>query len=146
MIDIWTLVRFLHVLGAVVWVGGQLTITVVLLPPVRRILAVADRAELLRAVGKRFAIVTAALFLPIQVSTGILLAGRHGVTWAALLHPGYGRTLAAKLLLFTVVMIAAILHGIAQAGNRPAAARTAAITALIGSIGVVLLATSLVEA
>jgi uncharacterized membrane protein len=145
MIDIWVALRFLHVLGAIVWVGGQLTITVVLLPPVRRILAAQDRAGLLRAVGKRFAVVTAAAFLPVQITTGILLAGRHGVTWAALLQPGYGRTLAAKLLLFTVVMAAAAVHGFAQAKHRPAVARTAAVTALIGSMGVVLLATALVE-
>ena len=42
---------------------------------------------------------------------GVLLAWQHGVTWATLLQPGYGRTLTAKLLLFVVVMIAASIHG-----------------------------------
>lgn len=37
--DIWTAVRFVHVLRAVVWVGGLLTITVVLLPAAYRVLA-----------------------------------------------------------------------------------------------------------
>ena len=63
----------------------------------------------------------------------------------ALLHPGYGRIFGAKLLLFTVVMIAATLYGIAQAKNQPGKAKTASITALIGSLGVVLLATALAE-
>lgn len=55
VIDIWTIVRFLHVLGAIIWVGGQLTITVVVLPPVRRLLGLAERTEVLRTAGKRFA-------------------------------------------------------------------------------------------
>ncbi|MPZ80598.1 MAG: hypothetical protein GEV28_09440 [Actinophytocola sp.] len=145
MIDIWTIVRFLHVLGAIIWVGGQLTITIVLLPPVRRMLSTTDRAGLLRTVGKRFALITMAVFLPNQITTGVLLAWQHGVTWAALLQPGYGRVLAAKLLLFTLVMVAATLHGIAQAKHQPGKARAASITALIGSLGVILLATALAE-
>ncbi|MFC3890416.1 hypothetical protein ACFOWZ_02945 [Lentzea rhizosphaerae] len=145
MIDPWTIVRFLHVLGAIIWVGGQLTITAVVLPPVRRLLTTTDRTDVLRTVGKRFALVTAVFFLPSQITTGILLAWRHDVTWAALLQPGYGRVLAAKLLLFTVVMAAATVHGIAQARHRPGPARAASVTALVGSLGVVLLATGLVE-
>ncbi|MBB4966812.1 hypothetical protein [Saccharothrix violaceirubra] len=145
MIDIWTIVRFLHVLGAIIWVGGQLTITIVVLPPVRRMLSADDRAGMLRTVGKRFAIITMAVFLPNQVTTGVLLAWQHGVTWATLLQPGYGRILAAKLLLFTLVMVAAALHGIAQARHQPGKARAASITALVGSLGVILLATALAE-
>jgi uncharacterized membrane protein len=145
MIDIWTVVRFLHVLGAIVWVGGQLTVTLIVLPPATRLLGVADRAQVLRNVGRRFAVVTFAVFLPVQITTGILLVVRHGVTWASLLEPGYGRVLVAKLLLFAVVMVAASLHGLAQARRQPSAARTASIASLVGSLGVVLLATALVE-
>ncbi len=145
MIDIWTVVRFLHVLGAIVWVGGQLTVTLIVLPPASRLLGVADRAQVLRNVGRRFAVVTFAVFLPVQITTGILLAARHGVTWASMSEPGYGRVLLAKVLLFAVVMVAASLHGLAQARRRPSAARTASIASLVGSLGVVLLATALVE-
>ena len=122
-----------------------MTITVVLLPPVHRLLSAPDRADVLRSVGKRFAIITAAVFLPVQISTGVLLASRHGVTWASLLEPGYGRVLAAKVALFAVVMMAAAVHGMAQARHQPGTARAASITALIGSLGIVLLATALVE-
>jgi uncharacterized membrane protein len=147
VIDVWTIVRFLHILGASVWMGGQLTITLVVLPPARRALSATEAADVLAAVGRRFAVITAAVFLPVQITTGVLLAGRRGVTWSSLLQPenGYDRTLAAKLLLFALVMAAAGVHGIAQGKQRPTVARAASITALIGSVGVVLLATGLVE-
>src|ERR687888_155538 len=44
-----------------------------------------------------------------------------------------------------VAEAAARVHGIAQGKQRPTVARAASITALIGSVGVVLLATGLVE-
>lgn len=141
----WTIVRFLHIAGAIIWVGGQLTVTLVVLPPAAKLLAVADRAQLLRAVGRRFAIVTAMVFLPLQISTGVLLALRRGITWAVLLQPGEGRVLLTKLVLFAAVMTAATVHGMLQARRRPAAARAASTAALVGSLGVVFLGTWLAE-
>jgi uncharacterized membrane protein len=141
VIDFWTVLRFVHVLGAIIWVGGQLTITLVVLPPVRGMLAAAQRANVLRAVGKRFALVTFALFLPMQIGTGVLLARHYGVTWASLVQPGYGRVLAVKLILFALVMVAATLHGVAQGKGQADKARAASIAAQIGSLGIVLLAT-----
>lgn len=145
MFDIWTVVRFVHVLGAIIWVGGQLTITLVVLPPARELLGIADRAQVLRAVGKRFARITMVVFLPVQVVTGVLLAWHYGVTWASLLQPGYGRILVMKLVLFTGVMVAATLHGIAQSRGRAERARAMSLASLVGSLGVVLLATWLTE-
>lgn len=34
----WSLVRFAHVTGAVLWVGGQLALSLVILPLARRLL------------------------------------------------------------------------------------------------------------
>jgi uncharacterized membrane protein len=144
VIDLWTVVRFLHIVGAIIWVGGQLTVTVVLLPIAQKELGLTDRANLLRGVGKLFARITAVVFLPLQIGTGLLLAVHSGVTWASLLEPGYGRILVAKVLLFALVMAAATAHGIFQARREPRAARAASLSALVGSLGVVLLATMLV--
>ncbi|WP_433237945.1 hypothetical protein ACQPYK_29895 [Streptosporangium sp. CA-135522] len=139
----WSVVRFLHVLSAALWVGGQLTVSLVVLPLARRLLDEQRRAEVLSAVGRRFGIVTAAVLLPVQLGTGVALAWRKGVTWASLADPGYGRILAAKLLLFCAVMAAAGLHGWASGAARPRLARAMAVAALVGSLGVVLLATAL---
>ncbi|MBB5782598.1 hypothetical protein [Nonomuraea jabiensis] len=139
----WTMVRFLHVLSAALWVGGQLTVSLVVLPLARRMLDERPRAEVLTAVGRRFGIITVAAFLPVQISTGVALAWHKGVTWSSLTDPGYGRILAAKLLLFCAVMAAAALHGWASSAARPRLARTMAVASLVGSLGVVLLATAL---
>ncbi|GAA3970958.1 hypothetical protein FOF52_14655 [Thermobifida alba] len=143
MLTIWTVVRFLHVLGAALWVGGQLTVSLVVLPLARRGLDDERRGALLTAVGRRFGVLTAAFFLPLQIGTGVALAWRRGVTWESLLVPGYGRILAAKLALFAVVMLAAALHGAASSRGYPVLARILAVTSLVASVGVVALAAAL---
>ena len=88
MTDFWPLVVFAHVLGAIIWVGGQLTVTAVLLPEAHRLLPPGERASLLRAVGRRFAVLTFALFVPLQLVTGVALAAHGSLGWSALLRPG----------------------------------------------------------
>jgi uncharacterized membrane protein len=142
--DVWVLVRFVHVAGAALWLGGQLTLTFAVIPLAGRLLPVAERARVVQAVGRRFALVTMAGFLPSQIATGIALAANHGVTFDSLGEPGYGRTLAAKLALFTVAMLAATGHGIAAGRRRTHLARALGLCGLVCSAGVVLLATALV--
>lgn len=145
MIDVWTVVRFLHIMGAIIWVGGLLTITVIVLKPIYRLLALPERAQLVRGVGQRFATATWKVFIPLQITTGVLLAYAHGVTWSALLHPGYGRVLAVKVLLFVAVMAASTGHAFLQRQRRPQFARVLSIAALTGSVGIVFLATMLTQ-
>jgi hypothetical protein len=136
----WSAIRFLHVLSAALWVGGQLTVSLVVLPMARRSLEADQRGRLLKAVGRRFGQFTGAVFLPVQIGTGVVLAWHKGVTWASLAEPGYGRILAAKLALFGAVMIAATVHGWAMGKSR---ARTMAVASLVGSVGIIVLATGL---
>ncbi|MFI1169564.1 hypothetical protein ACH4UM_39960 [Streptomyces sp. NPDC020801] len=142
-VGLWQLVRFLHVTGAVLWVGGQLALSLVVLPLSRRMLSEDTRERFAADVGRRFGILTGALFLPVQLGTGWALARHKGVTWASLAEPGYGRTLAAKLGLFVLVMLAAAAHGWAYSKGRAELARALAVASLAGSLGVVLLATAL---
>ncbi|MER7499366.1 hypothetical protein AB0L05_05845 [Nonomuraea pusilla] len=139
----WSVVRFLHVLGAALWVGGQLTVSLVVLPLARRLLDPERRAGVLSAVGRRFGLFTVAAFLPVQLATGIAIAVHKGVTWASLAEPGYGRVLAAKLLLFCLVMAAAGLHGLAIGRGLARTARALAVASLVGSVGIILLAAAL---
>ncbi|MGW1955889.1 hypothetical protein ACWCPI_24605 [Streptomyces sp. NPDC001920] len=139
----WSLVRFVHVAGAALWVGGQLALSLVILPLARHLLAPEAKDSFTAAAGRRFGMLTGAVFLPAQLATGWALAWHRGVTWASLAEPGYGRTLAAKLALFVLVMLAAAGHGIAHAKGRAELARVLAVASLVGSLGVVLLATAL---
>ncbi|WP_301176876.1 hypothetical protein [Actinomadura geliboluensis] len=138
----WSVIRFLHVSGAALWVGGQLTISLVLLPLARRKLAAEQYTGMAREVGRRFGVFTGAVFLPVQITTGVAMAWHKGVTWASLAEPGYGRILAAKLLLFAAVVAVAGVHGWASS-RHPSFARAMAIASLVGSVGIVLIATAL---
>ena len=93
--------------------------------------------------GRRFRLLTGTVFLPVQLGTGWAMAWHKGVTWASLAEPGCGRTLATKLGLFVLVMLAAAGHGIAYSKGRAEMARALAGVSLVGSLGVVLLATAL---
>lgn len=143
MLGLWSLVRFLHVLSAMVWVGGQLVISAMLLPVLRARLTTAEGAEVRHQLGRRFGIFTLTVFLPVQVTTGVLLAWHKDVTLVSLTHPGYGRTLLAKLIVFTLVLIASGVHGWAQGTRRAGLARSFALGSLLGSLVIVLLATAL---
>ena len=96
--------RFVHVLSAMVWVGGQLLLSLLVLPVLRRRLDAASRAPLTREVGVRFGIFTVAIFLPLQIASGIALAAHRGLTLPDLVEPGYGRILGEKVTLFAVVL------------------------------------------
>ncbi|MFJ9669092.1 hypothetical protein ACIRPP_31565 [Streptomyces sp. NPDC101219] len=139
----WSLVRFAHVAGAALWVGGQLALSLVVLPLARHLLAPEAKDGFTAAAGRRFGMLTGAVFLPVQLVTGWAMAWHKGVTWASLAEPGYGRTLTTKLALFVMVMLAAAGHGIAHAKGRADLARALAVASLVGSLGVVLLATAL---
>jgi len=143
MLGLWSLVRFVHVVGAVIWLGGQLTISALVLPVARRRLEAAARADLMRTLGMRFGMATVSVLIPLQLATGTALAWHKGVTVASLAQPGYGRTLAGKLVAFVLVMLAAGLHGWANSAGRKALARALAVSSLVGSLVVMLLATAL---
>jgi hypothetical protein len=87
---------------------------------------------------------TVAVFLPLQITSGIALAAHRGLTAGDLAQPGYGRTLGEKLTLFAVVLVISGVHGVAVRRGQDRLARLLGVATLIGSVGVVLLATALV--
>ena len=140
----WTIVRFLHVTAAALWVGGQLLLTLVVAPLARRHLAPDTRAVIVGGVGRRFGTLTTAVLLPVLVATGIALAWHRGVTLDSFRYPGYGRTLGLKIVLVVVMVGAAAAHGIAAGRGRTRLARSLGLGSLGLSLVVVLLATALV--
>ncbi len=90
----------LHVLGAVVWIGGMLFLGLVLTPILRRFPA-PERAALLSAVGRRF--------LKIAWTTLAVLLVTGPILWslrAFQITPALG----LKLILVVVILYLSILH------------------------------------
>ena len=99
----WTAIRlFLHVLGATVWVGGQLTLAG-LVPGLRRVSPDAPRA-----VARRFNVIAWVAFA-VLIATGI---------WNILARPdwssSHGTTLIMKLVVVAASGLTAALHARAR--------------------------------
>ena len=142
-VNTWSLVRFVHVVAAMGWVGGQLMLSAVVLPVLRSQLPPAVRVPLVRRTAQRFALVANVGLLPALVATGIALAWHRGVTLGSFDDPGYGRLLGIKLVLVVVSIALAAGHGtIAMA--RPHLARPLAVAGLVSSLAIVVFATALV--
>jgi len=100
----WDTIRlFLHVLAATVWVGGQLTLAV-LVPLLRRL-----GAEIPRAAARRFSQVAWPAFA-VLILTGIwnVIAVRSQITGS------YEATLIVKLAVVAVSGVTAALHSRAR--------------------------------
>lgn len=139
----WSLIRFVHVLSAMSWVGGQLFLSTIVLPVLRRRLAPDVRGPLIHETATRFAVVANVALLPLLVVTGVALAWHRGVTLESFTDPGYGRLLGIKLVLVATSIALAAVHGI-LASRRPSSARPLAIAGLVSSVAIVVFATALV--
>lgn len=139
----WSLIRFVHVLSAMGWVGGQLVLTAVVLPALRRTLDPEVRGPVVRAAALRFAAMANVVLLPALIITGLALANHRGLSWGTLTEPGYGRLFAIKMGFVTASIILAAVHGI-LATRHPRSARPLAIAGLASSVAVVVFATALV--
>jgi uncharacterized membrane protein len=96
------LVRWVHVLSAIVWVGGMLFIALVLVPTVRALGDASLRARLIRDSGQRFRAV-AWIALGVLALTGLLNLWLE----PALLHSG---RLHGKLALVGLTLLLSAVH------------------------------------
>lgn len=122
---IYLLSVYLHILAAMVWIGGMLFLSLVIVPALRRWDDPAVSARLMGEAGRRFrtvgwiAVVTLAL-------TGVVNAiGRWG--GAALIESGFwasqpGQVLAVKLAVVAGMVAMSVVHDFAL-GPRLSAAR-----------------------
>jgi uncharacterized membrane protein len=106
-----TFVRSLHLIGAATWAGGLIFLAVAV-SVVRRSVPEEDRIELLRSLGRAFAVV-GGLALLILIATGTDLASDHHA-WDHLTETTYGKTLLAKLILVGIVIVLTVVHSVIQ--------------------------------
>ena len=114
MVWLYLALKFLHVLAATVWVGGQITLAA-LVPVLRR-----RGAEIPRAAARRFNEVAWPAF-GVLIVTGLwnIAAVRSQI------HGSYRTTLIVKLVVVAISGVAALLH---------ARARTPAGQAVFGAL------------
>jgi putative copper export protein len=139
----WSLVRFVHVLSAMCWVGGQLTLTLLVLPVLRADIEPGIGRSIVRKTATRFGLVANVVLLPLLIGTGLALAAHRHVGWSTLSEDGYGRLLSIKLALVVVSIALAGLHGV-LAARRGGGARPFALAGLASSVAIVVFATALV--
>lgn len=105
------LVLWLHVIAAVIWIGGNLILAMVIVPYFRKSLPPVQRIQILAEIGKRFEPVVWGC-VGVLFFTGIVNIFTAGVLIAPPeLISTFMRTLLIKLMLFIVLVILTALHG-----------------------------------
>lgn len=143
--DVWPTVRFLHLSAAILWVGGQLTLALVVRHALER--AIEDperRRQVFITAGERFGRLGLLVLMPILLASGIALTYHRGVDLGVLSLPGYGMTLSVKIVLALVSFVLAGVHGVVAARASRTVSRVLGIVGVVVSLTVVFLAASLV--
>jgi uncharacterized membrane protein len=94
--ELWELVRYLHLLALALFVGGQILLVVAIVPVLRD-----QREELMLSVARRFGVASA-------VAIGVLLV--TGIAMASHFSRWQDETLQAKLAVLVVVAVLTGLH------------------------------------
>ena len=102
-----------HLVSAVVWVGGMLFLALVVVPATRSLPAL-ERGRLIGAIGRRFRTV-GWICIGLLAVTGTINAGYRGVTWEQvatgnLLASPFGQLLGVKLLLVALMVGISAVH------------------------------------
>jgi len=140
----WSLVRFAHVLAAILWVGGQLTLSLVVRRAAVETLADESRSSLFMNMGRVFGRMANFVLMPVLLATGLALIYHRGVDIGALSVGSYGQILTAKIVLAFVSFGLAAAHGMTARRASARASRMVGIAGGLVSVAVVLLATSLI--
>lgn len=141
----WSVVRFAHVLAAILWVGGQLTLSLVVRRAAVETLEDETRSSLFTNMGRVFGRMANFVLMPVLLATGLALIYHRGVDIGALSVGSYGQILSAKIVLAFVSFGLAAAHGATAGRTSPRTSRIVGIAGGVVSATVVLLATSLVR-
>lgn len=101
--------HWLHLLAAMLWVGGSLAVALVVQPVLRATLSPEARAPVYAAVGKRFSVLQ-------WWCWGVLLVTGLYKLWVLSVVPDvfagpYGKVLSVKLCLVGSMVVLSLLHG-----------------------------------
>ena len=110
----YTLVVLIHILAAIIWLGGMFFIAIVMVPVLRRLEPPQKRIEVLSATAIRFRMVSWIAILVILV-TGVLNAVNRGVTLQAIstgefFSSYFGKILTSKLILVLAMLVLSAIH------------------------------------
>lgn len=104
----WLLIRWIHVLAAVTWIGGNLTLAMIIVPYFRQNLPPVRRILLLTEIGKRFEpIVWGCVLILLFTGIGNVF---ESLGLSNIEVNAYMRTLLIKLLLFIILLILTAMH------------------------------------
>ncbi len=147
MDDIWTLVRFLHILGVAVWLGGMIFLGAVAVPIARATEGPQGGRVLITRVAQRFGALGGLAWVTILLSGGLLLNHRN-VSFDDLTSSDYGRRILIKIILLFLIGFAVVVHSMWQgprvrqleeAGDEPGVKRMKMIGGMLD--GFILVAT-----
>lgn len=107
--DTGSLVKWLHLLGIVFWIGGLFVTTLVLVPALGAF-PPPDRGKVMEAFAKRFSpMVWVAVIL--TVVTGVIMANRIGLGVVFSFSSAYGRIMLLKHLLTLIQIVVGAYTG-----------------------------------
>ncbi len=103
-----TVLHWLHLMAAIIWIGGMIFTSLVLQPVFQRTMEPEKRMPIYHEIGKRFKVVQ-------LLCLGVLLATGLQKLWMLKDHPGifhssWGAILWVKLVLVICVTIISIFH------------------------------------
>lgn len=145
---LYTTSVILHVLAACTWVGALVFFAGVVIPTVRREEYATVRAQLVRAVGRRYRVL-GWLSLSVLVATGVTNLLLRGFGFDVLASAGFwrtdfGRTLAHKLVFVALALLSTAAHDFLALRSRRVSSWLGRAT-LIFSLGAVVFAVYLVR-
>jgi putative copper export protein len=100
---------WIHVLAAMVWIGGMAFLSLVLVPALRRVDNPALRIDFLKLVGRRFRVVAWGSIL-ILIATGMANLALIG-QWPSF-QTAFGRLLVIKLLAVGLMLAVTAFHDV----------------------------------
>lgn len=105
---------WLHIIAAIVWIGGMVFLALVVVPVLRRPEHRRIMVALMSETGKRFRVV-GWVCLGTLLLTGVANLTSHGVRWVDIgsgqfFVGDFGHTLGGKLVLVGLVLVLSVLH------------------------------------